>query len=141
MACCLSIPVPLLLAGATIGQLRVWLLAALLRYAEVLVWGARYYAAFKLIGVPVEPHEALVLACISMIASMVPFVSNGLGLREWAVGLASPLLKVGQLEHGITAELVNRAAEMAVILILGLIGLAYLAARRRALAHNGPNQA
>ncbi|UCD74760.1 MAG: hypothetical protein JSV91_13350 [Phycisphaerales bacterium] len=137
MACCLFIPVPLLLAGAAVRHLRVWLLAALLRYAEVFVWGLRYYAAFKLIGVPVAPHEGLVFACISMIATMVPFVSNGLGLREWAVGLGSPLLKVGRVEHGITAELVNRAAEMAVIVALGLIGLAYLAARRRAPAQDG----
>ena len=127
-------PTPLMLAGAFVRSLRIWLLAALVRYAEVFVWALRYYAAFKLIGLPITTTEALLFACVSMIATMVPFVSNGLGLREWAVGLTSPLLAVGRLEQGITAELVNRAAEMAVVLVLGLAGLAYLAARRRSHA-------
>ena len=75
-----------------------------------------YYAAFKLIGLPLSRRPTrCCFACVSMIATMVPFVSNGLGLREWAVGLTSPLLAVGRLEQGITAELVNRAAEMAVV--------------------------
>jgi hypothetical protein len=134
-------PPPLMLAGTFVRPLRIWLLAALVRYAEVFVWALRYYAAFKLIGLPIPMTESLVFACVSMIATMVPFVSNGLGLREWAVGLASPLLAVGRLEQGITAELLNRAAEMAVVLVLGLTGLAYLAARRRSQARESQSPA
>lgn len=129
--CGLLGPVPLLIAGSFVRSLRIWLLAGLVRYAEVFVWALRYYAAFKLIDLPISATESLLFACVSMIATMVPFVSNGLGLREWAVGLASPLQGVGRLEQGITAELVNRAAEMVMVLVLGLAGLAYLAARRR----------
>ena len=68
---------------------------------------------------------------LPMIVTLVPFFSNGLGLREWAIGLAAPLLTVYQLEHGITAELVNRAGELIVVLIAGLVGIAYLTHLRR----------
>ncbi len=61
-----------------------------------------------------------------MIATLVPFFSNGLGIREWAIGLAAPLLTAYQLEHGLTAELVNRTGEIAVVLIAGFIGIAWL---------------
>ena len=106
-------------------------LAGLIRYVEVFVWAARYYAAFKLIDYTISIESALAFACISMIATLVPFFSNGLGLREWAIGLAAQLLTEYQLEHGITAELVNRAGELIVVLIVGLVGIAWLAHLRR----------
>ena len=124
-------PIPLLGAGTLLPRLRIWLVAALLRYLEVFVWAARYYAAFALIGSPIGSTGALAFACISMMATMLPFVSNGLGLREWAIGLAAPFLTDYVLELGITAELVNRAAEIIIVVILGLAGIAWLGARRR----------
>lgn len=124
-------PIPLLAAGTLLPRLRIWLAAALLRYLEVFVWAVRYYAAFALIGSPIDSTGALAFACISMMATMLPLVSNGLGLREWAIGLASPFLTDYVLELGITAELVNRAAEIIIVVILGLAGIAWLGARRR----------
>jgi len=124
-------PLPVLAAGTAIPRLRIWMAAALLRYLEVFVWAMRYYAAFALIGAPVDATGALAFACVSMIATMVPLVSNGLGLREWAIGLTAPFLTEYVLELGITAELVNRAAELVVIAVLGLAGIAWLARRRR----------
>jgi hypothetical protein len=93
----------------------------------VIVWAVRYHAAFTLIGSPIPPATALAFACISMIASMVPLSSNGLGLREWAIGAAAPMLTAYQLELGLTAELVNRAAELAMVTVVGLAGAGYLA--------------
>jgi hypothetical protein len=57
---------------------------------------------------------------------LVPIVGNGLGLREWAVGLAAPLLTPYVLGLGLAADLVNRATELVVILVLGLGGMAWL---------------
>jgi hypothetical protein len=124
-------PIPLLASGMPFPRLRIWLAAALLRYLEVFVWAVRYYAAFALIGSPIDLLDALAFACISMIATLVPLVSNGLGLREWAIGLAAPILTPYVLELGITAELVNRAAEIIIVVILGLAGIAWLGAHRR----------
>lgn len=127
----LAMPFALLAFGTLVGSTRLWALAGLIRYVEVFVWAARYYAAFALIDYTISIESALAFACISMIATLVPFFSNGLGLREWAIGLAAQLLTDYQLEHGITAELVNRAGELIVVLIAGLVGIAWLAHLRR----------
>ena len=128
----LALPFALLTLSTLVGSIRVWALAGLIRYVEFFIWAARYYAAFALIDYTISMEAAMAFACISMIATLVPFFSNGLGLREWAIGLAAPLLTVAyQLEHGITAELVNRAGELIVVLIAGLVGLAYLTHLRR----------
>jgi hypothetical protein len=120
-------PIPTL---ASIAMLRprtaVWLWAAVIRYAEFLAIAVRYWAAFALIGAPIEARGALAFACISVIASMIPLAGNGLGLREWAVGLLAPLLTSYQMELGITADLINRAGEMLVAIAVGAAGAAWL---------------
>ena len=127
----LALPFALLALSTLVGSIRVWALAGLIRYVEVFVWAARYYAAFALIDYRISIEAAFAFACISMVATLVPFFSNGLGLREWAIGLAAPLLTAYQLEHGLTAELVNRAGELIVVLIAGLVGITWLAHLRR----------
>jgi hypothetical protein len=126
-------PLPVLTVAACARRPRIIAIAATIRFVEVLVWSARYWAAFALIGSPIDAHAALALACVSMIANLVPFFGNGLGLREWAIGLAAPLLVGCKLELGVTAELVNRAVEMVVVLVMGLAGAGYLTFLRRRL--------
>jgi hypothetical protein len=123
-------PLPLLLASLALPRVRLWMLAILVRYIEVLVWAVRYACAFALIGSPIDANGALALAVVSMFATMVPLFSNGLGLREWAIGLVAPFLTAYTMELGIIAELVNRAAELVVISVAGLAGMAYLARRK-----------
>ncbi len=122
-----ALPAPLLLLASARAPWRILSLAALLRYLDLLVWAVRYWMVFDLIGASIDHRTALALACVSVIANLVPFVSNGLGLREWAVGLLGPFLRQYPVPLGLTAELVNRSAEIVVILILGLAGLAWLA--------------
>jgi hypothetical protein len=114
-------------AAAIFRPMRVFIAAAAIRYLDLLVTAARYHAAFALIGSPINVSGALAFACISIIATMVPFLSNGLGLREWTIGLVAPLLTPYQMTLGITADLVNRAAEIIVAVIMGLIGMVVLA--------------
>jgi len=138
------LPPPILLVLAAVPGLRPWAPAVLLRYAEVLLWAVRYGAAFRLIGSPIDATAALALACASVIATMVPFFSNGLGLREWAIGLLAPILTGYRLELGVTAELVNRAAEIAIVVAAGLAGAGWLMKRRgsrRAAATSSPDDA
>jgi hypothetical protein len=70
-------------------------------------------------------------ACISVIATLVPLVSNGLGLREWAVGLLAPALAFHHVDLGITADLVNRAAELLVVVVAGVPATLWLTHRAR----------
>jgi hypothetical protein len=133
-----GLPVPLLAVAAAFRRPRVWAAAGLVRYLEITVWALRYHAAFALLGSPLEADGALAFACVSSVTMLVPFVGNGLGLREWGIGLAAPLLTPYALELGLAAELVNRAAELVVILVMGLGGIAWLAARTRASAGGDP---
>jgi hypothetical protein len=112
--------------------------AFLLRLADILVWAARYVILFDLIGRPIGLDAAIALAAVSIFATMAPFISNGLGLREWAVGLAAPVLVDtfgGTIVDGriaVAAELIHRGVELLMIGAVGGAGLAWLAARRRA---------
>lgn len=124
-------PVPVLAIAAVFPMARLWSVCALLRFCDVALWSIRYHAAFGLLGSPLPHESALAFASISVIATMVPLISNGLGLREWAVGLLAPVLSSYQLTLGLTAELINRAAEIIVILLTGLISMMWLMPRWR----------
>ncbi len=124
------LPIPVLAVAGLLPVARVWAWAGLARYLDVLVWSLRYHAAFMLIGWPIGFSSAVVFACLGLIANLIPLLSNGLGAREWAIGLTAPLLTCYGLGLGLTAELINRAAELLVVVPLGLCGLLFLARRR-----------
>jgi hypothetical protein len=120
-------PVPLLIVAMFTRRWRLYAAASLIRYVEVMIWGVRYFVAFEMIGSSIEPQAALAFACLSVITTMTPFVSNGLGLREWTIGLLAPVLTSYQVGLGVTAELVNRAGEIIVVVSCGFIAIAWLA--------------
>ena len=117
---------PLVLAGWLWPTSRIFTLAALLRYIEVLVVALRYWAVFDLIGSPIGLDTALALACVNVVSTMVPLVSNGLGLREWAIGLTGHWLADREIALGLTADLVNRGAEIIVICTVGGLAIWWL---------------
>lgn len=115
---------------------RHFLIATVIRLLELATWAARYFAAFTLLGLTIDIPAATALACVSMVVSLVPMFGNGMGIREWTIGALSPYLTPNQVLHGLTAEFVNRAAEIVVIAVCGLIALAWLARYRRTIAQN-----
>ncbi|MDZ4753112.1 MAG: hypothetical protein SGJ11_01280 [Phycisphaerae bacterium] len=119
-------PAALGAAALPFRRVRMLALAWELRYLETLLTALRYHIAFALIGAPVPFATSCAIACVSMIATLVPFVSNGIGLREWSIGLLAPVLAGYELEQGLAAELLHRAAEIAVIVPTGLLGFAWL---------------
>lgn len=116
--------------------LRLWMLACITRLLELGTWSARYYAAFALLDHDIDISGAIAMACISMAVTLVPFFSNGLGIREWAIGITSPYITASHITLGLTAELINRAAEIIIVTVCGLIALAWLAHRHRRLRAN-----
>ncbi|MCH7601797.1 MAG: hypothetical protein IIB54_03415 [Planctomycetes bacterium] len=127
------LPMPILLGSGLFSTWRLWLWALGARYIDLMVWAVRYWVAFKLIGVDIAPATALACACIGMFTMLIPFFSNGLGLREWAIGLTTPLFddQIVLMEIGMTADLVNRAAEVMGVLALGLVGIGLLLLSRK----------
>ncbi len=106
-------------------------LALTVRHAEFALLTLRYWIVFRLIGAPIEFEAAIVLASVNAIATLIPFISSGLGVREWLTGLITPLVSPDTFSQGIIAELVHRVAEIAVIAPLGTLSLALLTARVR----------
>ncbi|MFM7259336.1 MAG: hypothetical protein ACKO3W_01905 [bacterium] len=133
---------------------RTFAAALLVRQCEFALSVGRYAIALELVGAATsiasrsgastEIHSvasvgtsietAIVLACASAVATLVPFVSNGLGLREWTTALILPALDAGTFAAGVSAELVLRAAELLVTVPAGLIGGAWLARHARSVS-------
>jgi hypothetical protein len=126
------LPLPVLgVAGAIWERGRVWCWAAAIRFSEVIVIAVRYAVVFDLLGSPIASDTAIAFACISVLATMVPFLSSGLGLREWAIGLAAPLLTAYEMELAITADLLIRFIEVAITCAAGGLGFVWLARHQR----------
>ncbi len=129
--------VPLLALPA----LRPFAWALLARWTELLLWGARSWACFALVGEPIEPRAALAFGCVAVSANLVPFIGNGLGIREWAVGLlATPLAGI-PFQAGLAAELVGRAAELLFFVPAGLWSGRGIMRRLRAALAAAPERA
>lgn len=118
-----------------------WLPALyVVRCVDLYVWMARYAVVFALVGAPIRPGGAAAVTAVSQVALCIPIVGNGMGLREWAVGLTAGALPPGVVgpegaaaSIGLAADLVNRAAELVVSIPVGLLSslaLARAAGRR-----------
>lgn len=101
------------------------LYAAFWRYLDSMIWVGRYGASFALVGSRLSFADCVMVAAVSQVALLIPVSGNGLGVREWGVRLATS-------PAGLLADVVNRAAEMAVALPIGLIGSAWSVRRVRA---------
>lgn len=108
----------------------VWRLiaGAAVACAVQLGWAARAYFAFRLMGVELAWGGALALSAAMALASLVPITGNGLGVREWLIGLAAPVLPVAlaqsaglTLGASLNSMLVDRAAEVLIAVPLGLV--------------------
>jgi hypothetical protein len=135
-------------AGALLMSARppeVWRYLAVIgvRTVELGVWALRYVLAAAIVGAEVSPLMALTIAALVQIAVLVPIAPNGLGVREWAVGLSASVFAAGiSAETGLAIGLLDRGAEVLVAVPLGLLAAAWLARRRRQLgASTDPDDA
>jgi hypothetical protein len=125
------------LARAGSERTRRYVLACAARYADVLTWILRYLCAFVAVGRELSLLEVVAFTAVSQAALLVPLISNGLGLREWAIGLLGPALpawaRAGDLSRGlaIAGDLVHRAADVVASVPVGLIGAWYVSRRIR----------
>lgn len=109
-----------------------WAVAGLIRMAEVACIAVRTWASFALVGVELDVSAAAALAAVAVVVTIVPLTSNGLGLREWTVGLLGPVLAGVPLELAVTADLVARAGELLVAAVAGSTSMWWLARQSRA---------
>ena len=105
--------------------------ALALKSIDMLSWVVRYAIVFSLMGQTLSIERVILVAAIGQIAMLVPVTGNGLGLREWVVGLtlaafAVPGMREQATSIGLTADLFNRAAETVLSIPVGVICSAYL---------------
>jgi hypothetical protein len=126
--------VPLLAGPAT----RVVGACLVLRTVELLVIALQSWTAFRLSGWEIEPMTAVGVAVVAAVANLTPFIGNGLGVREWAVGLAAPLLGGYETDAGLAAQLTGRAVDAVMAVVMGGPALAWITSRRIAPAADAP---
>jgi hypothetical protein len=112
------------------------ILGMAIRWAELHLWAARFWAAFQIVGVELGWGGALALAAAHTIALMIPISGNGLGLSEWFLGygmVAMPtalsVAAVSNMEVGLAAGVIARGFEVIPIVPLGLLSGVYVRSR------------
>ncbi|MGD9791578.1 MAG: hypothetical protein AB7V21_13230 [Phycisphaerales bacterium] len=121
-------------------------LAFAARYADMLCWAARYAIVFSAAGLDLSWSQAIAYTAIAQVSMTIPIVGNGLGLREWMIGVVGAVLPVWAVgtvsmttrDQRLAAELVHRGVELLAILPLGMIGAMWVA-RRVARGRQGTN--
>ncbi|MFI4854907.1 MAG: lysylphosphatidylglycerol synthase domain-containing protein [Phycisphaerales bacterium JB065] len=104
------------------------------RTLELSVWALRYALAVRIVGGEVSADGALTIAALVQIAVLLPIAPNGIGVREWAVGIAASGFAIGiAAETGLAAGLLDRGMEVLVAVPLGLMAAGWLARRRKQL--------
>ncbi len=117
-----------------------WWLVVTLRYIDLAAWSVRYALAFWAIGITLTSAQAALYAVVANIAMLIPIAGNGLGVREWVVGLVGPLLPGTILgastakAEGLSADLLNRSAEVITSIALGTLGGWWMTRRVKAKA-------
>ncbi|MDA1008040.1 MAG: hypothetical protein O2800_03425 [Planctomycetota bacterium] len=103
-----------------------------IRQLDLSVWVIRYILVFALLGVTIDARSAAMAAAVAMVAGLFPVGGNGIGVREWAIGLLGPIAGWTQ-DIGLAADLLNRAVDLIIIIPVG--SMCALAASRRLTHH------
>ena len=148
-AACLGVPTAVVGVVAAVARAVGWSwwreAAALgVRSLDMLSWVGRYAIVFALVGRPIQLEHVVAVAAVCQVAMIVPLTGNGLGLREWAVGLTlAAVAESGMREQaaaiGLAADLVNRAAETMLAVPVGLACSWLLARKVRRAARLAPS--
>jgi len=102
----------------TAAHLALWILLAM---GTIFMIAVRWWIVCNMMNRPITPERAAVMAVLHTFSNILP--ANGLGQREWLMGL----LFGGEAPADLVAiSLVDRAAEAAVLTVVGIITLAWL---------------
>jgi hypothetical protein len=132
------------------------------RYFDMLTWAVRYTIIFSLIGHPVGIVGGGAMTAVGQVAMLTPVQ---FGVREWAVGVANAAMGEARREWGgggpgdagpgrldatrvgdatapgLLADCCMRAAELLVVLPVGLVSAGWVVRRMRAAPKDAPGPA
>ena len=110
-----------------------WVLLGCTQLAGLNILGIalRWWVVARMLQVELDMVDAVFLSLITSFTAAMP--ANGLGMREWLNKLGSETGFISDSMRGqvMTVSLVDRAAEILVVLVSGLIALAYFGGFRR----------
>jgi len=94
------------------------------------VTAIRWWLVFRILDRPIDLADAWMAAIIHMVSIMAG-PANGIGLREWLIGIGGQLGGLNasldvDMRVSMSAALIDRAVEAIVLIVLGLLGLAFL---------------
>lgn len=123
------VPVIVIFVASTLmsgRKARLMMRALAYRQIDVIVWLGRYWLAFEVLGLDMSISDIAIISAVSQLASLMPLTGSGIGFREWGVGLTA---SVGghAMATAIAGDLINRAAETAMVLPVGLVCTAIVA--------------
>lgn len=108
-----------------IGDLPLMAWLVLLNLVVLGLQAVRYYLVFQAIGGRVSLYEAVVLAAIGWVAHTFSFIPGGLGFREGGVAGAAAVIGLAA-STALDAALVDRALDIAAVLVVGVPSAVYL---------------
>lgn len=117
-----------IIAWSVPSSSRLLAMALAWRSLDVLIWYIRYAVAFELLDLDLSPALIALVSAVSQGATLIPFTGSGVGFREWGVGLSAKAAGHA-MSAAILADLINRAAETILVIPVGLIATARVAAR------------
>jgi hypothetical protein len=119
-------------------RLVAWVI--IIRWVDLLCTAVRYAAAFSLLHVDLQSAGAAAMAGTGEVASSVPFIGSGPGLREWSIGWMADRIShlPDALVVGVMADLLVRIATLVVTLPLGLLAFRWLSRRLQSSAGSIP---
>lgn len=108
--------------------------ATLLAGANMLGIAVRWWLVGKTLAIELAMVDAVFISLIHTLTGAAP--ANGLGMREWLNKAGTEAGLLGKSMHAsvLTVSLVDRAAEVIVVLVSGLVSLAWLGKFRKEIA-------
>ena len=127
-----SIPILKFLTPQPAAAAWMWLP---LKGLDMAVHGARLSLAMLVLDQPIDPMQATLAAAAGVVVRLARLTPAGMGLREWAIGLAVVQTAGLPAALALAAALIDRAVETVIVLAVGLPSLAKL--RRGPVAASG----
>lgn len=129
--------------AATVLRRRVvmgWLWLPL-RVVDLLAAAGRLWLAFRIVGQPIGFDAAVLAGAAALLVRLAGVTPNGLGLSEWVVAGLTGVLEPVSAATGAAAALVDRAVEVAVVVVAGMVGVARVRGRLGERAGEGDGEA
>lgn len=107
-----------------VGGAAVWWVP--LRALDLAAAAGRLWLVFGVLGFELLWTEAVLLASANLVVKLVGLTPNGLGLSEWVVAALSAAMMPIETATAAAAALIDRTAEVLVLLLSGGLGAVWL---------------